>query len=404
MATLSVGQKVVMHLSRFKRMESDNIYNIPWDVTQDGIAAALRISRAHASIELKKLREAGKVEEKLAHIKNGKVKRKAYLLTQLGFDDAASIEEFARKEKIDIAGLLDLKRQDPVILLGELCPEDRLALGCACAFQVPVSVSSLPETKSFTIPSDVKGMTVISEQLRENILSAATLEERKVWHGFAAEYWFDRKLRKDPDYWVYLPQLLYHYIESCRDRDACRLVNSEKYRFISIMDDDLHDLLQRLKIIDMFAEGALTVIIRSNIEYEEASLAEERIKELEKYNAAAAELFMADVEMLRGDAAGAKKRLSAMQCPEAKIRLAGIMREEGDLAGARDMALSADDVSGTENGIIGVEKFIELAKIDMADKRYSDAYARISKIHETVNNPVCEKKLSALRRELKMKL
>ena len=62
MVTLSIGQRIIMHLDRFKMTDSSEIYNIPWDLTQDGIATSIRISRAHASIELKKLRGRGEAD------------------------------------------------------------------------------------------------------------------------------------------------------------------------------------------------------------------------------------------------------------------------------------------------------------------------------------------------------
>lgn len=60
MVTLSIGQRIIMHLDRFKMTDSSEIYNIPWDLTQDGIATSIRISRAHASIELRSSENAGR--------------------------------------------------------------------------------------------------------------------------------------------------------------------------------------------------------------------------------------------------------------------------------------------------------------------------------------------------------
>ena len=48
------------------------------DATQDGIAAAVGIGRAHAALELKRLEAKGLVEDLRAHVRGGGVRRKVY--------------------------------------------------------------------------------------------------------------------------------------------------------------------------------------------------------------------------------------------------------------------------------------------------------------------------------------
>ena len=47
--TLTVGERIILHLGQYSKYLDS--YDAPLDVSQDGIAAALRISRAHAAIE-----------------------------------------------------------------------------------------------------------------------------------------------------------------------------------------------------------------------------------------------------------------------------------------------------------------------------------------------------------------
>src|SRR5213079_2583426 len=42
-------------------------YECPVEMTQDGIAAALALSRAHVALELKRLKTSGRVQERMAH-------------------------------------------------------------------------------------------------------------------------------------------------------------------------------------------------------------------------------------------------------------------------------------------------------------------------------------------------
>jgi len=80
--TLTVSERILYHLSNYVKYEDK--FEVPFDVTQDGISQAISISRAHAAIELKKLKSAGTIEERLSHVKKGKSRRKAYSLTVAG--------------------------------------------------------------------------------------------------------------------------------------------------------------------------------------------------------------------------------------------------------------------------------------------------------------------------------
>lgn len=97
--SLTIGEKILFHLSRYLKAEEK--YEVPFDVTQDGIAQSCGISRAHAAIELKKLREADLLLEKLSHVKRAKSRRKVYFLTQNGKAKASKIVEFVNAESVD---------------------------------------------------------------------------------------------------------------------------------------------------------------------------------------------------------------------------------------------------------------------------------------------------------------
>ncbi|HDP97471.1 MAG TPA: hypothetical protein ENN25_07275 [Euryarchaeota archaeon] len=97
--SLTIGEKILFHLSRYLKAEEK--YEVPFDVTQDGIAQSCGISRAHAAIELKKLREGDLLLEKLSHVKRAKSRRKVYFLTQTGKAKASKIVEFVNSESVD---------------------------------------------------------------------------------------------------------------------------------------------------------------------------------------------------------------------------------------------------------------------------------------------------------------
>jgi len=75
-------------------------YEVPPEMTQDGIGSALGISRAHVALELKRLRAAGKVEERMAHVATAKTRRKVYVLTPSGQELARRMREHARTRAV----------------------------------------------------------------------------------------------------------------------------------------------------------------------------------------------------------------------------------------------------------------------------------------------------------------
>jgi tetratricopeptide (TPR) repeat protein len=97
--SLTVSERILYHLQSFTKYEDK--YEVPFHLTQDGISQSCAISRAHAAIELKKLKASGMVEERLSHVRRGKTRRKVYLLTHDGKARAAAIQQYVKDNEID---------------------------------------------------------------------------------------------------------------------------------------------------------------------------------------------------------------------------------------------------------------------------------------------------------------
>ena len=97
--SLTVSERIMYHLSSFVKYEDK--YEVPFHLTQDGISGSCGISRAHAAIELKKLRASGLVDERLSHVRRGKTRRKVYLLSHAGKARATAILQYVRDNDID---------------------------------------------------------------------------------------------------------------------------------------------------------------------------------------------------------------------------------------------------------------------------------------------------------------
>lgn len=99
MNPITVQDAVVLHLSRYSNVFLD-VYGMPFGMTQDGIAAALGKSRAHVSIELKKLKSMGRVGSIIAHTPQSSRKRRTYYLEPCGRSAVQKINERRMNESV----------------------------------------------------------------------------------------------------------------------------------------------------------------------------------------------------------------------------------------------------------------------------------------------------------------
>ena len=407
MTSLSVKQKALIFLYKYRSYDKSDIYNTPWELTQDGVAGAVGVSRAHASIVLNQLKEEGNVEEKITHIRNGKTKRKSYFITPSGMEEGEMIIGLANKEKIDISYLLEMRRKGYDISFDNLSKDDRFALGCACAFNMDVDQSVLPPVKTLTLPTGMDGKISISDELRKDFLSYVDDEERASFHGYAAGYWLDKKLKKEGDHYENIHELLYQYVESGRNIDACKLISSEVYYYIDSIDDQLHDTVKKVRPTERNEKDCLMLSISICLDYVEMEEADALIKRLSEIDSDCASTYRFDYEMKNGNKEAAKAAIAGIwqSYPMAGIRWASLLREEGKYVEAREVLDSVKDaLYDKERAILQTERFMELSRIDYAEGHYEDAYQHLLKAKGSVNSKAFYRKLNALEKELKAKL
>ena len=80
---LTVEKRILLHLHKYSRTYQD-AWEVPNAMSQEGISEALDILLNNVSRAMKDLKSEGKVTERLAHIKGGRRKRRAYFLTEEG--------------------------------------------------------------------------------------------------------------------------------------------------------------------------------------------------------------------------------------------------------------------------------------------------------------------------------
>ena len=98
MSQVTVGERILVHLSWYLRFS--DAFECPKETTQDGIAGGLGISRAHAALELKRLKGNTRVEERMAHVAGARTRRKVYSLTPAGAGAARALRDHARGKAV----------------------------------------------------------------------------------------------------------------------------------------------------------------------------------------------------------------------------------------------------------------------------------------------------------------
>ncbi|MBA3046661.1 MAG: tetratricopeptide repeat protein [Candidatus Thermoplasmatota archaeon] len=97
---LTVGDRIIVHLFGFGRFAEE--FECPEDMCQSGISTATGKSRAHITLELNRMKEAGLVMERNAHVKGAKSRRKTYLLTPTGLAKFSEINNYLESLNIEI--------------------------------------------------------------------------------------------------------------------------------------------------------------------------------------------------------------------------------------------------------------------------------------------------------------
>ncbi|MBO7205903.1 MAG: hypothetical protein J6V08_05760 [Candidatus Methanomethylophilaceae archaeon] len=388
MTDFTIGERLLLHLYRYRSLDQNEIYNIPWELTQDGIATTLCISRAHASIELKKLKNKERVVEYQAHVKGGKVKRYVYYLNPEGLKAAAEVQKKADDAGIDVKTLLDLKCQDPTMAFDSMTPEDKYALGCACAFRVPVPLTILEEHKRAIIPADASGMTVINKDVRERYLSAASPEDMRSWHSFAADEWLENRTDlRDYDEAFRIVERTYHLLKAGRKSEACRSISNNIYDLMYVDDRDFLDALLTVtnppekNLLDVLA---LTCDIAINVsDYKIARETAERMvdtvvfegEENEEHGDAQGYAYLAEVYALRGMRDEADKFIRLVQESNsalAKLILADVLIDMKEYGSAADEIDKLTNIPRANEASV-FRRFYTIAKLNLALREDSAA-------------------------------
>lgn len=100
MAALTVEKRMLLNALNYINYESK--FEVPFFLTQEGIAERIGIRRDNVPRAMKKLRKQGLFYEKVVHVEKLKRKRKVYFLTKEGIDFAYKIKEDLESTEIGV--------------------------------------------------------------------------------------------------------------------------------------------------------------------------------------------------------------------------------------------------------------------------------------------------------------
>lgn len=250
-SSVTVKQKILLHLMRFN-CSPDTGFNVAYDLTQDGIAGVVGITRAHVSVELKRMVEDGRLVSWKAHMPGSSIKRLAYALSSTGLSEAKEVEAYLLSNGIIPDMLLDMQRCNPGDLWNTLNEADRDVLGMACVLRRRIPRADLPRMSGGTLPVDQNGNVAFPPAAAKNYLTYASPSRVRTWHSWAADYWLSAGEYQER---------LYHLTMAGRMKEAGRCVSLHRDELLDRSDISLLRTLKRVlpepeNAVDVFALGA----------------------------------------------------------------------------------------------------------------------------------------------------
>lgn len=94
--------RIIVHLAPYSKYADE--YECPQAISQAGISIAIGKSRAHTTLELNRMKEAGLVAERLAHVKGTRSKRKTYTLANQALVTERQIAVHVEGLKVELSG------------------------------------------------------------------------------------------------------------------------------------------------------------------------------------------------------------------------------------------------------------------------------------------------------------
>lgn len=372
---VTVKERILLHLSRFSNVLPGQIYNVPFDLTQDGIAMVVGITRSHASLDLKKLGETGMVTNWQAHQRGVRSKRLVYSITPSGIEKADRTREKLKNEGIDIDVILDMRKCDPETKWNTLSPEDKEVFGKICVLRVPVIREEFPPTTTGVLPTDVYGMTSISQDVSERYLANVSKEDVRRWNSWAADWWLEKGNKQER---------LYHLIASGRNLEAAKMAVRYADEFMTNPNEDLLNNLESIDPDDATYEKLLWLKSQIASSCKDLDRMKKHSKELAKLKSPMHLIVDAQVNLLKEDYRSAydlaAEAYGILHNPLSAVLMSRACVRVGDLKSADELAVAACDAMHKIGDAKDIDEILKVrAEIAYRSGDRDAAYALLGK-------------------------
>ena len=239
MQSVSLMDRVLAHLYRYRYIRYDIQHGAPYELTQDGIGMSVGISRSHASILIKKLLDSKYIIEGSSTVKGGTrpMKRKIYVITELGRNRYLELEHAYMDMGVNLAEM-DLTVNDRTFEdIKRLTDGQTDYYGLLCVLDEDVAREDLPDNLQL-IRFTRDGKAYVKDSIRQAFLDKGTPDDLKHWHSKAADWCIDHDRP--------FTKKLIHLIGAERDREAMMIIRSMRYEVMDCCDEKLFDAVMTL--------------------------------------------------------------------------------------------------------------------------------------------------------------
>lgn len=227
-------EKAMLHLSLHMGLDPNMEFGAPLEITQDGVAMALGITRSHASTILNRMKNNGEVMVGLSRVDGGdcKVKRKIYFLTPKGkaaLDERLSglLAAGVPPSELEFEGKID-RYSDAKMASMEI--RQRNGVGMLMVMRTPVHRRDVDPELLNAVSFDASGWIRFKSATRKRFMGMATEDDIRTWHSMAADHHGDN----DGD----LCEIIHHMTLARRIREAERIVGNHRFEMCDMPDED----------------------------------------------------------------------------------------------------------------------------------------------------------------------
>ena len=308
MSNISLHDRALSHLYRYRFTKQDIEYGAPFEISQDGVATALGISRSHASILLKKMVENGELTTWHSYIRDASrpVKRMVYHITERGKTVYRERAEDLKGQGIDIENIVGESYDEE-----RLTREEKDLLGCICVLNTNLYFNELG-SRIPNILCRPTGEVYIKDAIKRRILDRCTESDLQRWHSLAADWCIDHDRS--------ICDRLFHLNQAGRDREAIHILKSGELDIsesdISEVSSIIFDLAKRHKDIELMKMAA-----RTSIDSGDLDMAAMIVTSITRYDPVIGSQLMSEILFMRGlyqDSIDLLKR-NARKCWESEM-------------------------------------------------------------------------------------